>query len=75
MLAGGERSAGELAEKFDMARPTVSHHFTVLKDAGLIRSRRDGQTIYYSLDTTVAQDVLTWMWSVFGGKGSKGKPK
>lgn len=67
-LAAGERSAGELSERFDMSKPSVSHHFSVLKEADLIRSRRDGQRIVYSLNTTVAQDVLAWMWDLFGAK-------
>ncbi|MBS0266067.1 MAG: winged helix-turn-helix transcriptional regulator [Planctomycetes bacterium] len=65
-LTIGEQTAGELAERFDMAKPSVSHHFAVLKEADLIRSRRDGQKIVYSLNTTVAQDILTWMWDLFG---------
>lgn len=75
-LAKGEQSAGELADRFDMTKPTVSHHFTVLKDADLIRSRRDGQKILYSLNTTVTQDLLTWIWDAFGKNGnpSGGKP-
>lgn len=60
LLRRGEQSAGALAEHFDMTRPTVSHHFGVLKDADLVRSRRDGQQIYYALNTTVVQDVLSW---------------
>ena len=66
LLASGEQTAGELAERFDMSKPSVSHHFSVLKEADLIRSRRDGQKIIYSLNTTVAQDILTWMWDLFG---------
>ena len=66
ILASGERTAGELSEQFDMSKPSVSHHFSVLKEADLIRSRRDGQKIIYSLNTTVAQDVLAWMWDLFG---------
>jgi ArsR family transcriptional regulator len=54
----GELSAGELAERFDMTKPTMSHHFAVLKDAGLVKSRRAGQQIFYSLNTTVVQDVV-----------------
>ena len=54
-----------------MAKPSVSHHFSVLKEADLIRSRRDGQKIIYSLNTTVAQDVLAWMWDLFGKPDSK----
>jgi DNA-binding transcriptional ArsR family regulator len=71
LLASGEQTAGELAERFDMSKPSVSHHFSVLKEADLIRSRRDGQKIIYSLNTTVAQDILTWMWDLFGKPHSK----
>ncbi|HQR09316.1 MAG TPA: autorepressor SdpR family transcription factor [Gemmatales bacterium] len=54
----GELSAGVLAEQFDMTKPTMSHHFTVLKEAGLVKSRREGQQIFYSLNTTVIEDVV-----------------
>ena len=73
VLAAGERTAGELSERFDMSKPSVSHHFSVLKDADLIRSRRDGQKIVYSLNTTVAQDVVAWMWDLFGKPGNRKK--
>jgi ArsR family transcriptional regulator len=66
ILSRGERTAGELAEPFDMTKPSMSHHFAVLKEAGLIRSRREGQQIYYALDTTVIEDVLTRIWDLFG---------
>jgi DNA-binding transcriptional ArsR family regulator len=66
ILSRGERTAGELAEPFDMTRPSMSHHFAVLREAGLVRSRRDGQQIIYSLDTTVVEDVLARLWDLFG---------
>jgi DNA-binding transcriptional ArsR family regulator len=72
LLAGGERTAGELAASFEMTKPSMSHHFAVLKEADLIRSRRDGQQICYSLNTTVLEDVLTRLWDHFGLKNSKG---
>ena len=53
----GELSAGDLAERFDMTKPTMSHHFAVLKETGLVKSRREGQQIFYSLNTTVLEDV------------------
>ena len=74
LLSGGERTAGELAERFDMTKPSMSHHFSVLKDADLIRSRRDGQQIYYSLNTTVLQDVMTRMWDLFGSHSEPVQP-
>jgi len=60
LLAHNETTAGDLAERFDMTKPSMSHHFTVLKEAELIRSRREGQQIWYSVDTTVVQEVLAW---------------
>jgi DNA-binding transcriptional ArsR family regulator len=71
LLAKGELTAGELSERFDMSKPSVSHHFSVLKEADLIRSRRDGQKIIYSLNTTVAQDLLAWLWDLFGKPSAK----
>ena len=68
ILSGGERTAGELASSFDMSKPSMSHHFAVLKEAGLIRSRREGQQIFYALDTTVLEDVLTRLWDHLGLK-------
>jgi DNA-binding transcriptional ArsR family regulator len=72
LLSAGERTAGELASSFDMTKPSMSHHFAVLKEADLIRSRREGQQICYSLNTTVLEDVLTRLWDHFGIKDSKG---
>jgi DNA-binding transcriptional ArsR family regulator len=67
LLRGGEKTAGELAEHFDMSKPSVSHHFTVLKQADLIGSRREGQQIYYFLNTTVVEDLLAIIWGLFAG--------
>jgi DNA-binding transcriptional ArsR family regulator len=65
LLRRREMTAGELAERFDMAKPSVSHHFAVLKQADLIISRREGQQIYYSLNTTVVEDFLAVVWDLF----------
>jgi len=72
LLSGGERTAGELASSFDMTKPSMSHHFAVLKEADLVRSRRDGQQIYYSLNTTVLEDVVTRLWDHLGLNYTKG---
>ena len=55
-----------------MTKPSMSHHFAVLKAADLIFSRRDGQHIYYSLNTTVLEDVLTRLWDHLGLKKPRG---
>lgn len=64
LLGNREMTAGELAECFSSTWPTLSHHFNVLREAGLIRSRRDGQQIWYALNTTVVRDVVTWATSL-----------
>ena len=74
LLRHGEITAGALAEKFDMTKPAMSHHFKVLKDADLITSRRDGQQIWYGLNTTVVQDLMAWgMQLLTDAKKHKGK--
>ncbi len=70
LLRHEEMSAGEVAARFDMSKPTMSHHFAVLKAAGLITSRREGQTIWYALDTTVLEDVLAWSMDM--ARGARG---
>jgi len=65
LLSKGELTAGQLAQRFDISGPSMSHHFNVLKQADLIRGRRDGQQIVYSLNTTVVQDAMTLFLDVF----------
>ena len=57
-LRAGDLPAGDIAAKFDMTAPSVSHHLSVLKDAGLVQAERDGRHIIYSLNSTVFQEVL-----------------
>jgi ArsR family transcriptional regulator, arsenate/arsenite/antimonite-responsive transcriptional repressor len=68
LLRRGEMTAGELAQRFDTTKPTLSHHFAVLKDADLVTARRDGQTIWYALNTTVLEDVVAWAIDLAGAK-------
>src|SRR5688572_2007675 len=60
LLRRGEMTAGEIAAHFEMSKPTLSHHFAVLREAELVTSRRDGQTIWYALRTSVIEDVIAW---------------
>jgi ArsR family transcriptional regulator len=71
LLRKEEMTAGDLAARFDMSKPTLSHHFAVLRDAGLVTSRREGQTIWYALNTTVLEDILAWTLDL--ARGSKGE--
>lgn len=53
-------SAGQIAEKFQITKPSISHHLSILKNSGLIIDERHGQNIVYSLDMTVFQDMIKW---------------
>lgn len=66
LLKDGDLAAGELAAHFDMAFASVSHHLQVLRDSGLVQSRREGQHIIYSLNTTVFQDVMQHLFDIGG---------
>jgi len=78
LLRRGEMTAGDLAQRFDMTKPTMSHHFSVLKDADLLTSRRDGQQIWYGLNTTVVQDLMAWALDLVrsnDGRTENGSPR
>jgi DNA-binding transcriptional ArsR family regulator len=65
LLRKGQMTAGDLANHFDMSPSSMSHHFAVLKQADLITARRKGQQIYYSLNTTVVEDLLAFVGGLF----------
>lgn len=71
LLRAGPKSAGDLANQFGTTSATVSHHLSVLKEAGLILDEKRGKYIYYALDTSVMEDLLTWMSGLAGGKYEK----
>jgi ArsR family transcriptional regulator len=61
LLSKGDLSAGEIADKFNISKPSISHHLDLLKQAGLVESIKQGQFIYYSINTTVFDELLKWM--------------
>ena len=65
-LRGGALSAGEIAKDYDMSKPSLSMHFSTLKAARLILMQRRGNHIYYSLNVTVADEVLSGLMDIFG---------
>ncbi len=67
MLKDGKKSAGEIAERFDLTAATVSYHLTKLKTADLIVEEKYKNYIYYELNTSVFEEVLTWLYAI-GGK-------
>lgn len=61
LLKDGRMSAGEIAEHFPVTGASISRHLSVLKEAELIRDRREGKFIFYELNTSVLEDVLLWI--------------
>lgn len=61
LLKAKELTAGEIADKFDISKPSISHHLDLLKQAGLIEADKQGQFIYYSLNTTVIDEFFKWI--------------
>jgi DNA-binding transcriptional ArsR family regulator len=57
LLRGGSKTAGEIAEAFELSKPTLSHHFSVLESSGLVRSERRGNFIVYALQASVLEEV------------------
>ncbi len=70
MLKNGRMSAGEIGEKFNLTGATVSYHLSKLKSADLITEDRQKNFIYYELNSSVFEDVLTWLYSL-GGKNNE----
>jgi DNA-binding transcriptional ArsR family regulator len=65
VLRGGDLTAGELSALFPITDASVSHHLSVLKEAGLVQAERNGRNIVYSLDSTVFQQALEELMSFF----------
>ncbi|MGT2718397.1 autorepressor SdpR family transcription factor [Streptococcus oricebi] len=68
ILKQGPKSAGEIAQAFDLTGATVSYHLSQLKKAGLIYEERQKNFIYYHLDATVFEEILVWITALGGGK-------
>lgn len=66
----GDMTAGEIAACFDMSAPSVSHHLSILKAAGLVLDTRRRQCIIYSLNTTVFQELVKWFFNFTKGGGA-----
>lgn len=61
LLKKRDMNAGEISEKFNISKPSISHHLDILKRADLITSEKKGQFIEYSLNTTILEDLLAWI--------------
>lgn len=61
LLKDKDMNAGEIANQFNISKPSISHHLDILKRADLISSEKKGQFVEYSLNTTILEDLLNWI--------------
>lgn len=61
LLKNGDMTAGEIADAFEITKPSISHHLELLRSADLVFGDRKGQFIYYSLNTTILEDIIQWL--------------
>ena len=61
LLRAKDLTAGEIANHFNISKPSISHHLDLLKQAGLVASSKQGQFVTYSIDTTVMDEILEWI--------------
>ena len=75
LLREGPKTAGDLADNFDVAKPTMSAHFAVLKEADLVETEKDGKQVIYRLKLSVLEDALLGFAKIFGmGAGGSASP-
>ena len=60
LLKKKDMTAGEIADQFNISKPSISHHLDLLKQAGLVEAEKHGQFITYSLNTTVVDELVKW---------------
>ena len=66
LLRAGPLTAGQIAERFPGSAAAVSRHLSVLKEADLVRDRREGKYIYYELNALVLEEILLWLTTLKG---------
>lgn len=66
LLKSGRKSAGEIADHFDITAAAISRHLSILKEADLIEDSREGKYIFYTLNTSVLEEILLWITDLKG---------
>ncbi|MBS6721182.1 MAG: winged helix-turn-helix transcriptional regulator [Peptoniphilus harei] len=67
----GRMNAGEISDKFDLSKATISHHLKILREQDLIYEEKEKNFIYYELNTSVFEEILTWIVKFKGGPDEK----
>ena len=68
MLKDGRMSAGDIVARFEVTGASISRHLSVLKEADLIRDKREGKFIFYELNTSVLEDIIIFITNLKGDK-------
>jgi ArsR family transcriptional regulator, arsenate/arsenite/antimonite-responsive transcriptional repressor len=71
LLKKKDMSAGEIADRFNIAKPSISHHLDILRQANLVASIKKGQFIFYSLNTTEFDEIIKWFMKLSERKNRK----
>ncbi|MED1904150.1 autorepressor SdpR family transcription factor [Bacillus thuringiensis] len=71
LLKERDLTAGEIASHFNMSKPSISQHLNILKQSSLVKNRKEGKYIFYSLNTTVVQDILNWLINIKSGEENR----
>lgn len=66
LLKSGRLTAGEIGDKFDISGAAISRHLSVLKEADLVRDKREGKYIYYELNASVLEEIMLWIHELRG---------
>jgi ArsR family transcriptional regulator len=61
LLKDKDLTAGEIADQFNISKPSISHHLDLLKQADLVNAEKQGQFIYYTINTTVMDEMIKWL--------------
>lgn len=64
LLKAKDMNAGEIANEFNISKPSISHHLELLKRADLISGEKKGQFIVYSLNTSILEDLVSWIFTL-----------
>ncbi len=62
LLRKGDLNAGDIAAAFNISKPSISHHLSILRQADLVSSEKVGQSVIYSLNTSVFDDLVHWIY-------------
>lgn len=71
ILRDGSKTAGDIASRFSMTGATVSHHLSVLRDAGLITDDKRGKCIYYEINMSVLDEITQWIAALKGEENNE----